>query len=90
MHSRAPKEKNMEGNTLLGQTSIRETVLDVSVEGKVTVDGMETTSWALHRIDQHYVGRWGDRSRRGGVLRLYQAGEHHDPEQRHQYSGQCL
>lgn len=53
MHSRAPKEKNSEGNTLLGQTSIRETVLDVSVEGKITVDGMETTSWALHRIDQH-------------------------------------
>ena len=32
---------------------IRETILNCKVEGKVTVDGMETTSWALHRIDQH-------------------------------------
>ena len=32
---------------------IRETTFNCKVEGKVTVDGMETTSWALHRIDQH-------------------------------------
>ena len=32
---------------------IRETIFNCKVEGKVTVDGMETTSWALHRIDQH-------------------------------------
>ncbi len=32
---------------------IRDTILMCKVEGKVTVDGMETSSWALHRIDQH-------------------------------------
>jgi hypothetical protein len=32
---------------------IRETILNCKVDGKVTVDGMETSSWALHRIDQH-------------------------------------
>ena len=53
MHSRAPKEITAAGNLKLGQITIRETVLDVSIEGRVTVDGMETTSWALHRIDQH-------------------------------------
>jgi len=53
MHSRAPKETTAAGNLKLDQITIRETVLDVSIEGRVTVDGMETTSWALHRIDQH-------------------------------------
>ena len=35
------------------EVRIRETIFNCKVEGKVTVDGMETTSWALHRIDQH-------------------------------------
>lgn len=53
MHSKSPKQRSPEGNVLFGQTSIRETVLDVSVEGRVIVDGMETTAYSLHKIDQH-------------------------------------
>ena len=46
--------RTKEGEKLwVSPVRIRETILNCKMDGKVTVDGMETTSWALHRIDQH-------------------------------------
>jgi len=52
MHSKIPSVPSPNGGTP-ARISIHDTIVDVSIEGRVTVDGMETTSWALHRIDQH-------------------------------------
>ncbi len=32
---------------------IRDTILNCKVDGKVTVEGMETTVWSMHRIEKH-------------------------------------